>query len=263
MKLRSKEMHLLLLQALLAPALLLLLPYQSFGQRQPDTRSIPIPPDEGKKQAQEVVAEMLNQRPEQSATNTGVLRIRNGDRKESEVPVKIATVPTATNWFSLYEAIGQKADIVTRLQVIHSPGADNHYIVTKQGDAPKQLKPSEAMLPFAGSDFWAADLGLEFLYWPNQRLLKKEMRHSRFCSVLESSNPSPAKDGYSRVVAWIENEAPHGVVHADAYDARNKRIKEFDPTKVEKVEGVYQLKSMQIRDLRSGSQTVMEFDLEK
>src|SRR5436190_1178348 len=43
--------------------------------------------------------------------------------------------------------------------------------------------------PFAGSDFWLCDLALEFLHWPEQKILKTELRKTLSCKVLESINP--------------------------------------------------------------------------
>jgi hypothetical protein len=106
-----------------------------------------------------------------------------------------------------------------------------------------------------------ADLGLEFLHWPQQKLSRKEMRRSRFCDVLESVNPQPAAHSYSRVVSWIEQEPPHGIVHAEAFDAIGERIKQFDPKEFEKVQGQYQLQEMEIRSRKGGSRTSIEFDL--
>ena len=119
------------------------------------------------------------------------------------------------------------------------------------------------MIPFAGSDFWVADLGLDFLHWPEQRLLKKEMRHSKSCEVLESTDPHPAPGGYARVVSWVTIETPHGIVHADAYDAQNELIKSFDPTNLEKINGNYQLAEMEMRNRKTGSQTWIKFDLSR
>ena len=138
---------------------------------------------------------------------------------------------------------------------VEPAGADATNAVTKQ------LAPAQTMIPFAGSDFWVADLGLEFLHWPHQRLLKKDMRHSKSCNVLESVNPAPVPGGYARVVSWIMIESPHGIVHADAYDAQGKVLKEFDPKSLEKVQGEYQLEEMEIRNKQTGSQTVIKFNL--
>jgi len=116
-------------------------------------------------------------------------------------------------------------------------------------------------VPFAGSDFWIADLGLEYLHWPKQRLLKKEMRHSKFCDVLESVNPDPVPGGYARVVSWVMIESPHGIVHADAYDILGAVLKRFDPSNLEKIQGEYQVEEIEMRNRKTGSHTWIKFNL--
>jgi hypothetical protein len=116
------------------------------------------------------------------------------------------------------------------------------------------------MIPFANSDFWLADLGLEFFQWPSQFLIQKEMRRGRSCKMLESVNPNAHPGGYARVVSWIDNES-NGIVHAEAYDIAGKRLKEFDPKDFKKVNGQWQLQEMEIRNVQSGSTTRIEFDL--
>ncbi len=185
------------------------------------------------------------------------------------MPVRFELFSTPTNWVSIYEAgpDGARRDR-TQLRVIHSGTVPNQYLlgVASGTNAPcaalKELRPSEAMIPFAGSDFWVADLGLEFLHWPQQRVLKKEMRRSQFCAKLESVNPSPAPGGYVRVVAWIENEPPHGIVHADAYDQDKQLLKVFEPTGIKKVHGEYQLEEMEINNRKTHSRTRIDFDLD-
>jgi hypothetical protein len=93
-------------------------------------------------------------------------------------------------------------------------------------------------------------------------LQKNTIRHHKACHVLESLNPAPVPGGYTKVVSSIMIERPHGILHADAYDARDDRIKQFDPKNVEKVEGDYQLESMEIRSRKAGTRTVIEFDLD-
>src|SRR5262249_27769397 len=99
------------------------------------------------------------------------------------------------------------------------------------------------------------------LHWPTQRLLKKELRQSQSCDVLESINPEQTA-GYTRVVSWVAIESG-GIVHADAYDAKNELIKQFDPKKLEKVHGQYELQEMEIRNRRTGSRTRIDFDLDE
>jgi hypothetical protein len=118
------------------------------------------------------------------------------------------------------------------------------------------------MISFASSDFWLADLGLEFLHWPRQKLLKTEMRKGRWCNVLQSDNPSQKGPGYARVISCIDKESG-GPILADAFDANGKRIKEFSIRSLKKVEGEYQLEEMQIVSHENRSRTRLEFDLEK
>jgi len=121
---------------------------------------------------------------------------------------------------------------------------------------------TKTIMPFANSDFWIADLGMEFFHWPGQKILKKEFRRQCACMVLESTNPNPSTNGYSRVVSWIDEES-YGIVQAEAYDFNNKLLKEFAPKSFKKVNGQWELQEMEIRNVQTGSRTRIEFDLKK
>jgi hypothetical protein len=128
-------------------------------------------------------------------------------------------------------------------------------------NADQKLNSEQIMTPFSGSDFWIADLGLEFLHWPQQLLLKQEMRRSRSCNVLDSINPHSSSSGYSRVVSWFDIESG-GVVMAQAFDAKDKLLKEFAPKEMKKVQGQWQLEEMEIRNIQTGSRTRVQFNLD-
>jgi hypothetical protein len=81
------------------------------------------------------------------------------------------------------------------------------------------------------------------------------------CRVLESINPQPATNAYSRVVSWIDDESL-GIVHADAYDVQNKLLKEFDAKKIKKIKGEWQLEEMEINNVQTGSRTQIEFSFD-
>ncbi|MGD0259367.1 MAG: outer membrane lipoprotein-sorting protein [Verrucomicrobiota bacterium] len=240
-----------------------------FGQRQNEPRPPPLDPVQAEKEACALVADLLAQKPEQSTTNTGRVKIRDAAGNEREIPVRFEIMATPTNWVSVYETLASEGGPGgMRLTVIHADQRPNQYQLTDQAEPgatnglPRELAPDQTMIPFAGSDFWVADLGLEFLYWPRQRLLKKEMRHSKSCDVLESVNPQPVPGGYARVVSWFMIEKPHGLVHADAYNAKGELLKLFDPTNLEKVQGDYQLEEMEMRNRKTSSHTWIKFNLE-
>jgi hypothetical protein len=219
-----------------------------------------LSPAEGAREAKALVSEMLAERPEQNSTNVGVLKIWDGEGNQHQTPLKIVTLITRTNWLQIYEMESTSSSSAIAFTIIHTAGNPNQYLLSAAGSAtPKQLTAAELMVPFAGSDFWLADLGYEFLHWPKQTVIKNDMRHSRACKVLESINPNPSWGGYARVVCWITVEKPHAPVHADAYDTSG-RFKQFDPKNLEKVNGVYQIESVEMRNSKTGSHTVLEFD---
>jgi len=227
-------------------------------------------------QGEQLAHKLLGQQPMENFTNSGVLQIRNSQGKRSEVPVKCKVIVTSTNsnWASIYDA-GATNQKVTLL-IIHAKDLPNEYFyrtnfdiaVPVLGDIPilghlfssGQLSSAELMTSFASSDFWVGDLGLEFLHWPGQKVLRGDTARGRLCKVLESTNPNPSTNGYSRVLCWIDNETL-GIVEAEAYDAKGKKLKEFLPKDIKKVNGQWQVGSMEIDNVQTGSRTKLELDL--
>jgi hypothetical protein len=214
---------------------------------------------QGRQLAQQI---LLAQRPATNFTQTGVLKIRDAKGGRTEIPIQFQIVVTelnSLNWLSNYQTTTTNNPI--RLAIVHGNEKPNGYRLF-EGGGQRDLDGDQAMMPFAGSDFWVADLGLEFVHWPGQKLIKKVVRSSRGCSVLESTNPDPATKGYARVVSWIDSESL-GPIHAEAYDAKGKLLKEYDTKKLKKVNGLWQVEAMEIDNNQTGSRTRLEFDLKK
>ena len=231
-----------------------------FAQPKAEPRPQLLDPAQGEKEARALVADLLSRKPDQNSTNTGTLKIRDANDKRTEIPVRFEVFSTPTNWVSVYQTLPAEPAKAERLVVVHTESQPNQYQLFKEGKR-SDLTGKEAMISFAGSDFLAIDLGLEFLHWPQQRVLKKEMRRSQFCDVLQSSNPNVSPNAYKRVLAWIDPDNG-GIVHAEAYDERNDSFKKFDPTELKKVNGQYQLEEMEIRNLKTSSRTVVKFNLQ-
>ena len=234
-------------------------------------------------QGRQLAQQLCNARPAENLTKTGILKFRDGKGTTTEIPVKIETVVTAANWTSIYELSPQvlptNGVVPIKLTVLHDSANSNNYALTIiQGGDPKRRWTKDrsdfvAILNFAG-DFLAADLGLEFFHWPDQKLLKKEFRRNCACMVLESTNPDLSSNPnlsssnaslplpYSRVVSWIDEETG-GIVHAEAYDAKGELLKVFEPKSFKKVNGQWELQEMEIRNVQTGSRTRLEFDLKK
>lgn len=231
----------------------------------------PLSPAEGDREARALLTNLLAQKPDQNATNTGVLNIRDADRRLRTIPVKFEVVLQPDCWRNSYAAASAENTPGQMLTITHRDARPNEYLIAGIGGtntadgSSRTVAGNELMMPFAGSDFWAVDLGLEFLYWPQQRVLKKQMRKNLFCDVLQSTNPHPAPGAYSRVVSWIAVNRPEDivVVQAEAYDFKGKLLKEFSPKKVQKINGVWQLEAMEIRNVQAGTRTLIEFNLDR
>lgn len=205
-------------------------------------------------------------RPEADSSLSGVLKIFPGRGQRIEIPVEFRTEVTSTNWHVSYIARGSNPEHHAAVTVIRAHDQPNQYRFVPASpvgatNTCQELKGEQLMSPFAGSDFWVADLGLEFFQWPTQKVLKKELRSGQSCSVLESTNPNPVAGGYAQVVSWIDTDTG-GIVYAEAFDAKGSRLKKFEPKALKKVNGQWQLQEMVIRNLKTGSRTAIEFNLE-
>ncbi|HRT55596.1 MAG TPA: outer membrane lipoprotein-sorting protein [Candidatus Paceibacterota bacterium] len=235
-----------------------------FGQKDPGPVAAVPDPATAERQGRALADELLNRRPEQELTRSAILKVRPPNQDWRETPVRVTVSLTPTNWTTCYEAAGPSQAVPpTRLVVSYQPGGPNHYELREAAATntpPKVLAGNQTMIPFAGSDFWVADLGLEFLHWPTQRLLRKEIRRGQSCNVLESINPHPAPGAYSRVVCWIDVDTG-GIVHADAFDVDGQLLKRFAPKSFEKISGRWELQEMEIRNARTRSVSRIEFNL--
>ncbi len=234
---------------------------------QPRSELAPPPgfdPAEGQKRARALLSHLLAQRPDQDLTNSGMLKITDRADQTRSVPIRFEIHSGSTQWRNVYQAGSADAVAGERLVVVHEENAPDEYLLSSgPGERPRKISGNQLMVPFAGSDFWLVDLGLAFLHWPQQRVIRTQMRKSQNCDVLESTNPNPAPGAYSRVLSWIAINRPEEIVivHAEAYDQRNKVLKEFDPKKLQKVNGAWQLEEMEIRNRQTRSHTRIEFEL--
>jgi YD repeat-containing protein len=238
-----------------------------FAQKQADSPPPAVlSPEQAATEGRALAAEIVAQRPAENSQSVGVMTIRDAQNKRTQIPIRFSTVLTPTNWLSVYEAT-ESGDTRT-LTIAHNGSAPGRYqmsVRTKDGSVELKMGAGTTTnnietLPFAGSDFSLGDLGLEFFHWPDQKLIKKEMKRSRSCKVLESVNPKPASGAYSRVDSWIDNDSD-GIVMAQAYDRQGNLLKQFIPKKVKKVEGQWQLEEMEIDNTQTGSSTRVDFDL--
>jgi hypothetical protein len=219
-------------------------------------------------QGRNLAQQLLEQCPAESFTNAGVLKIRDGKGNVSEVPIKCEIILTTTNWQSVYEAFFTNTTETLTVTHLASIGGGfdllgfRHEYPTLIGL--RTAFPDNRLASFASSDFMVADLGLEFFHWPGQKVLPKttNLKRGREYTLLESTNPDPSTNGYSRVLSCIDKETG-GILEAEAFDAKGELLKVFEPKSFKKVNGQWELQEMEIRNVQTGSRTRLEFDLKK
>lgn len=216
-------------------------------------------------EAAALVAEMLSQKPPADLEIKGLLRIRDARGKLSKVPISYTVKLHADRWEGIYETGSTDALPSERLTVVHRGLSPNQYFFQRVSDAVRinggqiTLAGGQSAVPFAGSDFWLGDLGLEFLHWPKQRLVKDaiQIRNHRHCQVLESANPNPADTNYARVVSWVDREYG-GLIYAIAYDAAGQKFKIFSLKSFSKG----QVTGMEILNEKKDTRTYLELQPE-
>jgi hypothetical protein len=221
---------------------------------------------ESNKSGQELAARLRALAPAENTQLTGVLNIRRRGQDLEQVPLLTKVNVGAAGWEAVYKTAKTGQRPAEQLVIRHAPNKPNEYLYGRgeQADKPQAVQQSQLAMPFGGSDFWLMDLGLDFLHWPVQRLIKLEkpaMRKGRPCDKLDSVNPNPAPGAYARVVSFIDKESG-GLIVAEAFDHQNKSIKEFSVRSVKKVQGEWQLNEMEMTDKRAGSGTRIDFDVE-
>ena len=202
---------------------------------------------------------ILQQTPPQNYSNSAVLRVRASQGGWISHGVTSRAIIANGHWKNIFssDALKPTNEIFT---VTHTVGQPNTYTHEAVFSASGKMLPSSKTTPFACSDFWLGDLGLDFFHWPEQRILKKEFHRNCACTVLESVNSGSEKNAYSRIVSWIDNDSL-GIVEAYGYDGAGKLLKEFTPKSFKKVNGRWEIKEIEIRNVQTGSRTRLEFDL--
>lgn len=207
-----------------------------------------------------LVRQLRDLRPAQTFNNTGTMEIRRADRHR--VPVYLKTIVEGERWHSIYGTATSPTLVITQ----YHEGKNTYRSlpptsVSATPDFSRQRILQNSLVPFAGSDFWLFDLGLEFLQWDNQRVAGTASRKTQKCYVLDSFNPRPRVGAYSRVRSYIDVDSM-AMITAEAFDHQGRLWKRFEPKKLKKVDGKWRLKEIEMRNFRTDSKTTLIFDRE-
>ncbi|MGV3756379.1 MAG: outer membrane lipoprotein-sorting protein [Verrucomicrobiota bacterium] len=207
-----------------------------------------------------LAAELCALGPDKDSSMTATLFIQRDRKTEVAVPIEIKLIKDGQGWKSIYQTRGSNAVTLT---IHQAPGAQNRYELQGGTNGLAQTTAGQiAVAPFAGSEFWAGDLGLEFFRWNDQHITTNVIRRGQSCHVLESKNTNAAAGAYSKVISWIDQDTL-GIVRAEAYDQNGKLLKLFLPTKFgkNKVTGRYEVENVEMRNEQTRLKSKLEFDL--
>jgi hypothetical protein len=128
----------------------------------------------------------------------------------------------------------------------------------KGKNEPRKLTPAERTTPFLGGDFAYEDLELAFLRWSNHKFVRESRRLGFDCWVIESMPAADAPSQYRRVLMWVDKKYM-AVVIAEAYDAKNKLLKNFEVKSVRKLDekGHYIVGQIALENVQKKSRTVL------
>jgi len=222
----------------------------------PDAKTIQVIEDIAlqRKYGAQMALYMQALRPNGAINGMGQLRIRPAKGKRKSVPIKFRAFAVGTTLVNEY-AIGE--GVLTIKQQI---GRNTLYEWAEADSKSERLDGKQTMMPFAGSDFWIFDLGLEMLRWSHQSVIERKLRRGELCSVLISR---PAKDfegDYSKVISWVDEDSM-GIVRAELFDRKGKLLKIFEPKSFKKIDGQWHLKEMEMRNEQANTRTSIVFDL--
>jgi hypothetical protein len=229
----------------------------------------PPAPAGAKPEGEALAAELRHQKPGQSLTNAGTLRVRDGKGRRREIPVTVTTLVGARDWQVIYRvqdgATGAVETLVVRQNGDERPLYELSRREAGSGTAspPRAVAAGASAVPFAGTDFWLCDLGLEFLHWPVQKVARQEMSNGRLCWALDSTNPGT--NGYASVRSWIDVEF-HALLRAEAYDGQRRKVKEFSTGNFKEIttadgNRMWFLKDIRIRDEFRDTRTDLIYQL--
>ena len=104
-----------------------------------------------------------------------------------------------------------------------------------------------------GAGVTVEDLSLGFLYWPDARMLGKEIIRTRLAWKIELR---PAKRGseFAVVRVWVDADSG-ALLRIEGYDWQGKLLRRFEVVSGQRVDGQWMLKQMRIEKYGPGSST--------
>lgn len=124
-----------------------------------------------------------------------------------------------------------------------------------EGDPPAVQEPARPDTPVAGTQFTWSDLGLDPLWWRGGTTFGTEMRKSRRCFIVEVNAPPGV--GRAARARLLVDSGVYALLEADTFDAQGRRLQRLEVKSLKKVDDVWTLQDLEIRDWATGRRTTL------
>ncbi|HYE72829.1 MAG TPA: outer membrane lipoprotein-sorting protein [Blastocatellia bacterium] len=139
-------------------------------------------------------------------------------------------------------------------------GGDRQWMYTPAIQRIRRIAPQERARRFLATDFTNEDMAERVLDDFNYKLiLESEMMDGRKAYKIEGRPVSSDRSQYSYIYLWVAHDIPY-VLHAQMYDERGQRVREFHASDIVKISGIWVAKRIEMNSPAEGSKTTLVVD---
>jgi outer membrane lipoprotein-sorting protein len=146
------------------------------------------------------------------------------------------------------------------LSVNQKGGGDRQWMYTPAIQRVRRIAPQERARRFLGTDFTNEDMAERVLDDFSYKLLSEgETMDGRRAYKIEARPVAPDRSQYSYVYLWVAEGVPY-VLHAQMYDERGQRVREYHASDLVRVSGIWVARRVEMSSPTEGTRTAMIVD---
>ncbi|MEN8135910.1 MAG: outer membrane lipoprotein-sorting protein [Thermodesulfobacteriota bacterium] len=134
---------------------------------------------------------------------------------------------------------------------------DNRWLYIPDNNLIAEIKARDQHTNFMGTDFTYYDLAEREPDEENHKLLKIEELNNRLCYVVETKPKENVDDGYSKKISWVDKER-FTKMRIKYYNKAGRFVKQFDPAKWEKIDGIWTARQLVMEDFSREHKTTID-----
>jgi outer membrane lipoprotein-sorting protein len=146
------------------------------------------------------------------------------------------------------------------LSVNQKGGGDRQWMYTPAIQRVRRIAPQERARRFLGTDFTNEDMAERVLDDFSYKLIaENETMDGRRAYKIEARPVAADRSQYSYVYLWVAEDVPY-VLHAQMYDERGQRVREYHASDLVRVSGIWVARRVEMSSPTEGTRTAMIVD---